>query len=253
MNQLQHESWDERTFDLAIEEVTCGLAPAELAELLSRVDRRELAQLERAAAALTIAGLGRLEQPPAALTARLQKQARSQSAAMAPALPASRSKPNWVAWTGWLAAAAVLIAFLSRGVFERARSAAEQRELLVASAGDVSRASWKATADPLAGSISGDVVWSKARQEGYMRFLDLPANDPKKSQYQLWIFDASRAEWDAKPVDGGVFDIGPGGEVVVPIRAKLEVRDAKLFGVTLEAPGGVVVSKREHLLATASL
>lgn len=85
-----------------------------------------------------------------------------------------------------------------------------------------------------------------------MIFRDLPHNDPRVNQYQLWIFDATRAEWEAKPVDGGVFDVVEGREVVVPIDAKLDVREPKLFAVTLEAPGGVVVSKREHLLATAS-
>ena len=85
-----------------------------------------------------------------------------------------------------------------------------------------------------------------------MRFRDLPPNDTQKHQYQLWIFDAKRVEWEARPVDGGVFDVGPGGEVVVPIHAKLDVADARLFAVTLETRGGVVVSKREHLLATAS-
>jgi hypothetical protein len=247
-----HEQWDEHTLDLMVEEVTCGLAPNELESLLSRVDRGEFAALERAAAALSVAGLGRLEEPPASLMARLKSEARARY----PGAPKSISTPapraNWSAWSGWLAAAALLVAFLSRGVFQHARTIAESREEFVASAKDLVRASWQATKDPLAGSVNGDVVWSSTRQEGYMRFRDLPPNDPKKSQYQLWIFDAKRAQWEAKPVDGGVFDIGPGGEAVVPIHAKLDVRDAKLFGVTLETPGGVVVSDREHLLATAS-
>ena len=123
----------------------------------------------------------------------------------------------------------------------------------MASASDLVRAPWKASADPLAGQLSGDVVWSSARQEGYLRLKALAPNDRKRAQYQLWIFDPTRDDWEAKPVDGGVFDVAAGGEVVITIEAKLAVRKAALFAVTLEVPGGVVVSKREHLLATASL
>ena len=37
------------------------------------------------------------------------------------------------------------------------------------------------------------------------------------------------------------------GEVIVPIRAALPVREATLFAITIERPGGVVVSSRERL------
>ena len=104
--------------------------------------------------------------------------------------------------------------------------------------------------------MSGEVVWSASTQQGYMRFRGLPANDPRVRQYQLWIFDATQDE--RYPIDGGVFDIGaatPGanGETIVPIAAKLSVREPKLFAVTVEKPGGVVVSGREHIVALASL
>jgi anti-sigma-K factor RskA len=97
------------------------------------------------------------------------------------------------------------------------------------------------------------VVWSSSQQEGYMRFENLAPNDPAKNQYQLWIFDPTRADWEAKPVDGGVFDVAPDGTSVVPIDPKLDVRETALFAVTLEVPGGVVVSEREHLVLTAAL
>jgi hypothetical protein len=51
--------------------------------------------------------------------------------------------------------------------------------------------------------------------------------------------------------DGGVFDVTSTGEVVVSITAKLHVDDATLFAVTIERPGGVVVSRREHIVVTA--
>lgn len=97
--------------------------------------------------------------------------------------------------------------------------------------------------------MSGKVTWSDAEQEGYMTLTQLPANDPQAKQYQLWIVDPER---DEKPVDGGVFDIPAGeGTVIVPIRSALAVNDPKAFVITLEQPGGVVVSKQETVVALA--
>ena len=91
---------------------------------------------------------------------------------------------------------------------------------------------------------------SPGTQKGFMRFVGLAVNDPKQLQYQLWIFDKHRDQ--AFPVDGGVFDITPSGEVIVPISAKLPVGEPTLFAVTVEKPGGVVVSKRERIVVTAA-
>lgn len=242
--------WDDRTLELALDEVTFGLGTDELAELERRLDRRELAPLERAAAAIAVSGLGRLEAPPVALVQRLQRDAQAHT--VRPAVRGQPARMNWSAWTGWLAAAALLVALILRGGTRGSPAEGESPDLLVASAGDLQRASWKATNDPLASGLAGEVAWSATKQAGYMRFTGLPVNDPKVHQYQLWIFDARRADWEARPVDGGVFDVRAGGEALVPIHAKLAVREAKLFAVTLEEPGGVVVSGREHLLATAA-
>jgi anti-sigma-K factor RskA len=109
---------------------------------------------------------------------------------------------------------------------------------------------WSATQDAAATGARGDVVWSASRQEGYMRFSGLAANDPAVSQYQLWVFDRERDE--RYPVDGGVFDIPAGGaEVVVPIDTRVPVASATLFAVTVETPGGVVVSSRERIALVA--
>jgi anti-sigma-K factor RskA len=78
-----------------------------------------------------------------------------------------------------------------------------------------------------------------------MRFRGLPVNTPSKEQYQLWIFAKNQS--DSTPIDGGVFDITSTEEVIIPINAKLFVQDAFMFAVTIEKPGGVVVSSRERL------
>lgn len=179
--------------------------------------------------------------------------------APAPVIPIRRrSRAPMIA--AWMAAAACLALAVGAVLWARGRTAepavaaapspAEARAELLASAGDVATLAWQATEDAAAKGASGDVVWSPSKQRGYMRFQGLQPNDPKVAQYQLWIFDKLRDE--KFPVDGGVFDVTSSGEVIVPISAKLAVSDAVLFAVTVEAPGGVVVSKRERIVVTAA-
>ncbi len=105
------------------------------------------------------------------------------------------------------------------------------------------------TDDPLGHGegVGGDVVWTAGRGEGYLRVAGIAANDPREFQYQLWIVDSTR---DSRfPVDGGVFDVPAGtSEVIVPIRAALPVGEAAVFAVSVEKPGGVVVSDRRFVL-----
>jgi hypothetical protein len=142
-------------------------------------------------------------------------------------------------------------------------SLAELRSQLLATDPATVTVAWKkASDDPsvVAGEAEiettgglGDVVWSAARQQGFMRFRGLAANDPSKAQYQLWIFDAERPE--AYPVDGGVFDVpeNAGGDVLVRIDPRLPISRATAFAITVERPGGVVVSSRERLPLLAAL
>lgn len=129
-----------------------------------------------------------------------------------------------------------------RGNSENKTSIAKQREQVIASAADVVQVAWTDTSKT--DKVSGDVVWSDTQQKGFMTFKGLPINDPKLNQYQLWVFDKAQ---DAKfPIDGGVFDV-VGNEVIVPIRNKIAVKNATMFAVTIEKPGGVVVSDRSRL------
>ena len=96
----------------------------------------------------------------------------------------------------------------------------------------------------------GDVVWSLESQEGYLSFQGLPVNDPNVEQYQLWIIDPSR---DKHPIDGGVFDIVSNGTSIIPIDAKLAVVNPQAFAITVEKPGGVVVSEQKRLPLIAAL
>ena len=126
-----------------------------------------------------------------------------------------------------------------------------QRDLFVASASDMVRSKWELpTPDPTKGTNLGEVIWSTGAQQGFMTFRNLPVNDPTKEQYQLWIIDPTR---DEKPVDGGVFDIANSGESIIPIRAKLRVDKPTVFAITVEKPGGVVVSDQKRLPLLAKL
>ncbi|MCW5803793.1 MAG: anti-sigma factor [Deltaproteobacteria bacterium] len=171
-------------------------------------------------------------------------------------------KRSRAAVIGWLAAAACLALAAGAWLWASGQKPdqvatvpvepppAEARAKLLASAKDAATLAWTATPDPAAKGATGDVVWSASEQRGYMRFVGLAPNDRTQLQYQLWIFDKDRDE--KFPVDGGVFDVSSTGEVIVPISAKLRVTDATLFAVTVEKPGGVVVSKRERIVVTAA-
>ncbi|MHC4260904.1 MAG: anti-sigma factor [Planctomycetota bacterium] len=125
---------------------------------------------------------------------------------------------------------------------------------MLARADDVVRVPWSTTEDDLVAGTgaTGEVIWSDSLQEGYMVFEAMQPNAGLEQQFQLWIFSATQSA--ETPVDGGVFDIGATAQrIVVPIDAKLAVEDPSLFAVTLERPGGVVVSSRERLLLTAQV
>lgn len=172
-----------------------------------------------------------------------------------------------VSLAGWCVAAGLGFALLTRdaspprddvprgpeGVAVQQVGPEKLRERLLAEDPDALAVEWTDGKDPTvatlpAGASRGDVVWSQRLQRGCMRFRGLAANDPAVEQYQLWIFDADRDP--AHPVDGGVFDVAMAdadGEVCVPIDARLPIGKPTLFAITVERPGGVVVSKRERL------
>ncbi|MET0591510.1 MAG: anti-sigma factor, partial [Polyangiaceae bacterium] len=187
----------------------------------------------------------------------------------APSLPKIQRSSRALAFAGWLAAAACLVLAAAswlrapREVTKvvtveaplprapKAPTIAEQRETLRKGGKDVVEIAWSTTKDTAAQGATGNVVWSTSDQRGYMHFHGLAANDRSQSTYQLWIFDKER---DAKyPVDGGTFDIDSTGDVIVPIVAKIHVNRPTLFAVTVEKPGGVVVSKRERIVVTAAV
>jgi len=128
-------------------------------------------------------------------------------------------------------------------------STAQKRVQLLASAPDIIQTNWTPKKDDK--TVSGDVVWSNAQQTGYVRLRGLPALDPRRETYQLWIID--EAQNDKKPISAGIFSVGPAGEIIVPVNAQLKIIKPKSFAITKEKAGGVVVSKPNRIVAIAKI
>ncbi|MDH3492145.1 MAG: anti-sigma factor [Acidobacteriota bacterium] len=268
-----------RLLELLSDEATFGLNAEERTEMGKLKKKHpEFANdfsFEAAAAAFQIASLDQTEEMPDFLKNRIADQAddiwrerfgNRQSEAIAVDEEQDQPKTAFLQWLGWAVAAAACAALVANIWFavprgseiadddrpvkteEKVPTLAEKREALLASSSPI-RTSWESPDKSL--NVEGDVVWSDSKQEGYMRFRGLPANDKSKEAYQLWIFDETQDE--ATPIDGGVFDVNEDGEVIVPIDANLRVKGPKAFAVTVEKPGGVVVSKREKVVALAKV
>ena len=281
MNEEQREIF----FDLLTMKAVYGLDEAsqrQLDEFDQEITEMEFRSLEQTAAAISMIGLEADEPLPSHLYERIVDDAPNHLQATvadvtSPWPPpekeseetSSASGTPWFSWLGWAVAAAACIA-LAVNIFVirpqppelaqvqpqptptiRVLTAAELREEMLRSSSEMVRAEWAAGNVKDIKEITGDVVWSDAKQAGYMRFRGLPANDPGKETYQLWIFDKTQDK--ATPIDGGTFDVSAEGEVVIPIDAKLKAVSPEMFAVTIEKPGGVVVSRREKIAALAKV
>jgi hypothetical protein len=265
----------DEVLDLLVKELTEGLSADEqriLAAAAPQATNEYRRGLERTAAAINLAAaLADSEPLPAVLRERLEREAQVYFAAIvtpaaneasrdAAAATAEMRRGPAAGW--WAAAACLLLALYAwnrspKTVFtpvemaRRETPAPEptpqmQRAALLARA-DTLKIPLSATKDPAAAGVTGDVVWDRQAQRGYLRLVGLRYNDPSAQQYQMWIFDGDR---DPRyPVDGGVFNAPTDGrEVVIPIHNLIPVYSAKAFAVTVEKAGGVVVSARDHVI-----
>jgi len=250
----ERDRWEE----LKVAELLFGLTAAEqteLAALTPKFAEDEAQPMEQVIAALDITWADAQATPlPEHLREKILQQAQAElrvtgseptvtTLSREPVHPTRRNVVPWLVAAACLAFAA-FVWFGQRPAEVAQTSAAQLREELLRSGGTLVQVPWSAGPTPIAG-VTGDVVWDSQLQQGYMRFSGLPINMPNREQYQLWIFDKNQS--DKTPIDGGVFDITSAGEVVVPIDAKLHVQEPFMFAVTIEKPGGVVVSSRERL------
>ncbi len=279
----------ERATELLVDRATEGLDPgaeSELRGLGLAAGGFDAEAFELAAAAIDLAHGSQDTELPGGLYQRLSLQARawdqathtwehrqSEVAKFPTPPPPAPGSTIPAPWAGWAAAAACLALAVagwwpSQEATSQNPSIAENpsaqtstpsatptlaslRQELLTEARDLQQLGWTATDDPAAApEVTGDLIWSTARQAGFMRISGLAVNDPTVEQYQLWIFDPTQDE--RYPIDGGVFDVTSSDEVIVPIDARLPVTRPTLFAITVEKPGGVVVSSRERLPLLAS-
>ncbi len=277
-----NEEHNDIFFDLLTQKAVYGLTEAEQAQLDAMDEGTadlEFRSLEMTAAAISLAGLIDEEPMPAHLFSKILASAdehfavdpMAETVAWPPAqdrhavyeiaAEERRSSP-WFSWFGWAAAACIALAvniwFTRTQPVDIAQnqppvnapktlSTIELRDQLLAATKDVVKAAWSEGNVKGLTQVVGDVVWSDEKQAGYMTLKGLPANDKTKATYQLWIFDKTQ---DPKtPIDGGTFDVNSDGEVVIPINAKLKAQGPAMFAITIEKPGGVVVSTRTGKIA----
>lgn len=264
-----------RLIDLMVEDATQGLSPQNEMELSSAIAQDDALRVEAEAYAMAATAVElSLTQPqqvealPEALRAKLIETAAKivhtaqpdlqlrGTAATPAAKPEHGSSFSFTdgKMFGWYAAIAALVALALVLVGPNTSTTTSPNpgggvadtqptydELLAQD--ETVAASWGFNADggdERFANATGEVIWNAKVQTGYMKLAGLPVNDPTKEQYQLWIVDPAR---DAEPIDGGVFDITASGEIIVPIDAKLRSDSPAVFAITIEQPGGVVVSE----------
>jgi anti-sigma-K factor RskA len=268
---------NDRITELLADRATQGLWDEELDDLRNlwgNNQENEFSDFDLAAAAVTLHSLRNPEPLPARLRTKLEADAQQWfaensstannvvafrpktvplAATPAPVVPFPVRRAGFSQRAGWFLAAAASLALAMTFAWPYLNGRAnptQQRARLLAQGGDLVALNWAATGIPEGNGVTGDVVWSQSQQTGFMRFNNLKPNNPQQYTYQLWIFDSTRDE--RFPVDGGYFDVPANQtEVVVPIKAKLPVNQAALFALTIEPPGGVVVSKREKIVVVA--
>ena len=285
-----NEATQDILFDLLTKKAIYGLDESEqreLDELDSGTADTEFRSLEIAAAAVMMIGLEE-EQLPTHLSAKILANAAQYATSderieTADAWPPATDRVassyasniettpgnSWFGWFGWAAAAVACIALALNIWFTRFQpnvevarnpppvdtprslTPAELRDEMLRAASGTIKATWAAGNVKELAQLVGDVVWSDEKQAGYMRLRGLPVNDVSKETYQLWIFDKTQDK--ATPIDGGTFDVTSAGDIVIPINAKLKAQGPEMFAITVEKPGGVVVSKRDKLAAIAKV
>lgn len=278
-----NEDTKEIMHDLLCKQAVYGLDEQETKQLQQLgYDGAEHESIDLTVAALGLVGLNTKDEMPAHLHSKILANAENFFGAQNAVMPTSEtvvsapvreiilnetsvSRP-WFGWLGWAAAAAACVA-LAVSIFtprnqnqvagvptpsptqEEKLDPAKQRQKLVDSPGQVLMAKLgKGTVKEIE-NVTGDIVWSDEKQAGYIRVKGLPKNDVNKDTYQLWIFEDNQGS--KTPIDGGTFDINSDGEVIIPIDAKLKAKNPNMFAVTIEKPGGVVVSDRGKIAALA--
>ncbi|MGD9843464.1 MAG: anti-sigma factor [Steroidobacteraceae bacterium] len=258
---------NEQLLDLLAKHATQGLDPVEAEELntlLRAHPGTNATEFDASVAAILLAGKAGQVAMPAELAATILAAAPVKTHKIVSFTTRPRRQSTRYTAAGWWSAAACLLLaitgwwprLMNKSVAPPVSTALtiEQQRDALANSGAAIQAVWSPGNEAASEVLMGDVVFDPVTQQGYLRFRGIPANDPRLEQYQLWIADAARKP--PQPVDGGVFNTPQAteaGDVIVPFTAKLPVGKPAAFVVTIEQPGGVVVSSQQRVLAVAKV
>jgi anti-sigma factor RsiW len=190
------------------------------------------------------------------------KQDGKQSAAHEPratvqAIPLPPPRRASLAWTGWLAAAALLILLLgseqSRRTLTRSLAESRSREEISAQpllrsltqAGVIhaSLTEPKTTAQPSARLVYAPQTGAVLLLASHLRPL------PSDKVYELWLIPSQPA---SAPLGAGTFRVNASGEASLLLPTGLVSKHPKAFGVTVEASGGSQAPTSPIVLAGAA-
>lgn len=195
-----------------------------------------------------------------AAPARKRKRSSSKPRARAREPEESQAQPvpsdphriaRWASYVSAVAALALLLVALWLLADRDAKPDPDELAEKIQASSDKLEWSFVPKPDKLVGAgAGGTIVWSSDLQQGVLTLRGLAANDPTVEQYQLFIVDRKR---EGPPVDGGVFNVPAGkDELQLAVDAKLLIGDPAAFVITVERPGGVVVSRQERVAMVAA-
>jgi len=244
----------DRLWELLADRATQGLNELESRELdtlLRQYPDVDPDAMDRAAAAVDLAFAGEAAPMPVALRDRIAAsipgslELRRQDTAPIAVIGKRRTAPM----LGWLAAAACLVLAVTAWwpSLRPSPSPASERLVLLSKPGTI-KGAWGDWDNPEIAGVKGEVVWNESEQRGFMTFTGLPAANPSKEVYQLWIIDERGME---QRISGAIFDARGTGEVVIPISPRIKTKNAAAFAITIEEPGGTWVSNMKRRVVIA--
>jgi hypothetical protein len=162
-----------------------------------------------------------------------------------------QQKRGWFPWACALAAGIALtvsltrVSSLNRGLTEQQQRLNQQLEQLkvfqrlLSEEKEVTQFFAKpgARITPLAGTdkspqAAGKILWNAQEKKAFFYASNLAA-PPEGKTYQLWMIAGN------KPIDAGIFTVGPDGSGFLKVPSLSEADKAQKFAVTLEPAGGV--------------
>lgn len=173
-------------------------------------------------------------------------------------LPRPRWTLWWFAWTGALAATALVVGYLGVTVNALNRELARRGEEVLTLRSQVARQQQLLTLlrtpetqiVALGGlkpspTATGRIWWHR-EAGGFFVAQGLPVAPPSKT-YQLWVIAGG------KPVSAGIFDVDAKGSGILHVQPLPGVEKAEVFAVTLEPAGGLPAPSGEMYLAGKAL